>query len=74
MEDKDQLTGRELKVLGLIVEGKTREGVAHALHISPRTVARHLSNIYRKLGVENRIQAFRKALSLGLFTVDKEVK
>ena len=45
------LAPREREVLELCAEGRTNEEIATALTLSPRTVERHLSNIYVKLGV-----------------------
>ena len=45
------LSPRERDVLELCAEGRTNEEIAAALTLSPRTVERHLSNIYLKLGV-----------------------
>lgn len=56
------LTGREQEVLFWISEGKRNAEAAAILGISPGTVKRHLENIYRKLGVENRHGAARRAL------------
>jgi pimeloyl-ACP methyl ester carboxylesterase/DNA-binding CsgD family transcriptional regulator len=47
----DSLSGREREVLDLCSDGRTNEEIAAALTLSPRTVERHLSNIYLKLGV-----------------------
>ena len=47
----DSLSPREREVLDLCAEGRTNEEIAGALTLSPRTVERHLSNIYAKLGV-----------------------
>ena len=47
----DALSPRERDVLELCAEGRTNEEIAAALTLSPRTVERHLSNIYVKLGV-----------------------
>ncbi|MCW2500544.1 MAG: liaR5 [Frankiales bacterium] len=52
-----QLTQRELEVLGLVAEGRTNQAIAHALEVSPRTVAKHLEHAYRKLDVSCRVQA-----------------
>jgi predicted ATPase/DNA-binding CsgD family transcriptional regulator len=60
------LTPREVEVLGLVAEGLTSAQVAHRLFLSPRTVHRHLSSIYRKLGVSSRSAATRFALEHGL--------
>lgn len=56
------LTVREQEVLFWISEGKRNAEAAAILGISPGTVKRHLENIYRKLGVENRHGAARRAL------------
>ena len=60
------LTPREVEVLGLVAEGLTSAQVAHRLFLSPRTVHRHLSSIYRKLGVGSRAAATRFAVEHGL--------
>jgi DNA-binding NarL/FixJ family response regulator len=51
------LTGREMEVLGLLATGKTNREIADALVISEKTVARHVSNIFVKLGVSSRSAA-----------------
>jgi DNA-binding CsgD family transcriptional regulator len=61
-----RLTKRELEVLSLVIEGKSSKDVADALYVSKRTVDFHLANIYDKLQVSNRVQAFRRAARLGL--------
>ncbi|MCL5410676.1 MAG: LuxR C-terminal-related transcriptional regulator [Patescibacteria group bacterium] len=66
-EDRSvRLTKRELEVLSLVIEGKSSKDVADALYCSKRTVDYHLANIYDKLQVSNRVQAFRRATRLGL--------
>ena len=60
------LTSREVEVLGLVTEGLTSAQVAHRLSLSPRTVHRHLTSIYRKLGVGSRAAATRFAVEHGL--------
>ena len=60
------LTRRELEVLTLVVEGHSSKEVADMLYVSKRTVDFHLANIYGKLQVSNRVQAFRRATRLGL--------
>jgi pimeloyl-ACP methyl ester carboxylesterase/DNA-binding CsgD family transcriptional regulator len=47
----EPLSPRERDVLGLCADGMTNEEIATALTLSPRTVERHLSNIYLKLGL-----------------------
>lgn len=60
------LTEREIEVLLLVAEGRSNRGIADELFISDRTVARHVSNIFRKLGVESRTEAARFAVDHGL--------
>lgn len=65
-----KLTKRELEVLSLVIEGLSSKDVADALYVSKRTVDFHLANIYDKLQVSNRVQAFRRASRLGLIPLD----
>lgn len=51
------LTPREVEVLRLVAAGKTNPGIAAILVLSEKTVARHLSNIFTKLGVTSRTAA-----------------
>ncbi|MEJ7585014.1 MAG: response regulator transcription factor [Acidimicrobiales bacterium] len=51
------LTGREGEVLQLVASGRTNREIAADLHLSERTVARHLSNIFAKVGVTSRTGA-----------------
>jgi DNA-binding NarL/FixJ family response regulator len=60
------LTGRELEVLALVSAGQSNRGIAEALTISEKTVARHLTNIYGKLGLSSRTEAVRYAFEQGL--------
>lgn len=50
----EPLTERELELLHLVADGLTNEQIAAQLSLSPRTVERHVSNIYRKLNVSGR--------------------
>lgn len=56
-ESTPRLSARESDVLRLVAGGRTSEGIGRALEISPRTVEKHLTNIYAKLGVTNRTEA-----------------
>lgn len=51
------LSLRELQVLRLLAAGETNRSIAESLYISIRTVDRHVSNLYTKLGVSNRAAA-----------------
>src|ERR1700742_2877156 len=50
-------TAREGEVLSWLSKGKTNRDIAQILGLSPRTVDKHLEQIYSKLGVENRTAA-----------------
>ncbi|MFG2822837.1 LuxR C-terminal-related transcriptional regulator [Kitasatospora sp. NPDC048365] len=60
------LTAREVEVLGLVAEGRSNQEIAHALVLSEKTVARHLSNILAKLDVPSRTAAAAWAYEHGL--------
>lgn len=60
------ITQREKEVLSLVNEGKSQKEIASLLYLSKNTVNRHMSNIYLKLDVNNKMQAVKKALQLGL--------
>jgi DNA-binding NarL/FixJ family response regulator len=57
-----QLTGREAEVLLWISRGKSNREIGEILHISPRTVNKHLEQVFVKLGVENRASATARAV------------
>ena len=58
----DRLTLREQEVVELLATGCTNRQIADRLHVSVKTVERHLSNLYRKLGVSNRTEAVTTAI------------
>ncbi len=51
------LTERENQILRLVADGRTNASIARALEVSPRTVAKHLEHIYRKVRVSSRAAA-----------------
>ncbi len=56
------LTNRELEVLALVAAGETNHEIASRLFLSDRTVHRHVSNIFDKLGVRSRTAAAAMAI------------
>lgn len=56
------VTGREADVLLWIANGKTNREIGQILEMSPRTVNKHLEQIFKKLGVENRTSAAAVAI------------
>lgn len=64
------LTERELEVLQLLARGLLATSIASRLSLSPRTVHKHLGNIYEKMGVHDRLVAVSLARRRGL--VDEE--
>ena len=65
-ESFEELTPRELEVLGLIATGRRNREIAGRLVISERTVGNHISNIFAKLQVADRAQAIVRARQAGL--------
>jgi DNA-binding CsgD family transcriptional regulator len=57
----DQLTGREIEVLKYLVSENSISSIGQTLHISKNTMKTHLRNIYRKLDVNSRGEAAKKA-------------
>lgn len=62
---ENPLTKREEEVLKALITGETNTQIAQDLFISERTLYHHIENIYEKLGVENKVELYRKALELG---------
>ena len=62
----NRLTQREYEVLTLVADGRSNRQIGEALYISDRTVARHLTNIFHKIGVTSRTQAARYAIDRGM--------
>jgi LuxR family maltose regulon positive regulatory protein len=68
---QEPLSERELQVLQLLAQGASNQEIAQTLVIVTDTVKRHMSHIFAKLGVQNRVQAVRRAHELGLL-LDEE--
>ena len=62
----DHLTTREVQVLRLIAAGRTNAEISRELVLSQRTVARHITNIYGKIGARSKVDAASYALRHGL--------
>lgn len=59
------LTPREAEVLALLAAGNANKEIARALSLQEITVKLHVRNIFRKLGVRNRVEAANAAVRLG---------
>jgi DNA-binding CsgD family transcriptional regulator len=57
------LTQRESEILSWVAQGKTNPEIGTILGISPRTVQKHLEQVYQRLSVEHRHAAMRMALN-----------
>ena len=57
---KSNLTRRETEVISELSRGLYYKEIAGKIYISPETVKKHVRNIYRKLGVRNRVEATLK--------------
>ncbi|KAA2252844.1 response regulator transcription factor [Solihabitans fulvus] len=64
--DRPLLSRREREVIVLVASGLRNSEIAGELYISEGTVKRHLTNAYSKLGVESRMSAVKRAISLGI--------
>jgi len=62
----EELTGREMHVLGLLAKGKGNREIGLSLHISETTVKSHLRSIFNKLNVLSRTEAIAVASRRGL--------
>ena len=65
------LTTREMEILLRAAQGWSNHRIASSLNLSEKTVKRHLSNVYLKMGAHSRIEAVRVALQEQWFTVSE---
>jgi DNA-binding NarL/FixJ family response regulator len=65
-EGLDELSPRELEVLGLVAQGHTNREIAESLYLSPLTVKTHVSRILTKLRARDRVQLVVIAYQAGL--------
>lgn len=66
----ERLTPREMDVLSCIAKGFSNQDIAQALFVSEKTVKNHLTNIFRKLNVNDRTQALIYVLKHKIMTLD----
>lgn len=66
----EELTDRELEVLGLVAQGYTNKAIGVQLGISDRTVQGHLAKVFGKLQASSRTEAVMRAVSSGLLPSD----
>jgi len=62
------ITPAEMKVLSLILDGKTNKETAQLLHRSVSTIEVHRKHIMRKLGASNAVDLVKRAAAMGLFS------
>jgi DNA-binding NarL/FixJ family response regulator len=63
---KFRMTPREAEILKLLAKGLNNKEIAASIHVSENTIKRHLSNLFKKLKVRDRIQAIFFAQEKGL--------
>ena len=66
----ERLTSREMDVLSCIAKGFSNQDIAQALFVSEQTVKNHLTNIFRKLNVNDRTQALIYVLKHKIMTLE----
>ena len=64
--DLGSLTSREKEILSYVAKGETNSQIADKLFVREVTIKTHLNSIYRKLKVENRVQAVLLAQQTGI--------
>ena len=64
IKKKHHITNRELEIITLVLEGLNNNEISGKLFISNQTMKTHMKNIYRKMGVNNRIQLVNYILNI----------
>jgi DNA-binding NarL/FixJ family response regulator len=72
-ENRFGLTRRELQIIGALVEGQTNKDIAATFGVSEYTVKHHLTNVFDKLGVYNRLELVLFAINHQLCAIGEEV-
>jgi len=62
----NSLTRTEMRILQLVVQGKSNKQISNLLHRSARTIEVHRAHIMHKLGVDNLVDLIRRVASMGL--------
>ena len=57
------ITKREQEIITALLDGKSNRELAETLFVSEKTIEAHLANIYRKVGVKNRLELFSRLQS-----------
>lgn len=65
------ITGREREILARVAKGRANKEIAADLGIAEDTVKRHISNVFQKLGVNDRAQATAEAIRRGIIRVEE---
>jgi DNA-binding NarL/FixJ family response regulator len=69
----DQLTPRELEILGLIAEGRSNAAIAEKLVVTKRAVERHINSIFLKLGLRDGVDVSRRVKAALLYLSGEDV-
>jgi DNA-binding CsgD family transcriptional regulator len=69
LNNKIPLTPTELEILKSIAQGKTNQAVADERNLSVHTIATHRKNIFRKIGVNNVLEAAKYAVQIGIVSL-----
>jgi len=71
LHDKLPLTTTEIEILQSIAQGKTSQAVADERNLSIHTIATHRKNIFRKIGVNNVLEATKYAVQIGIVNMSE---